>query len=186
MQLLGLVWAGERGTSQFARALVGCQRPDGGWSQNPYVESDAYATGQVLFALAESGNLKASDPVFQRGIRYLLATQKEDGSWRVKSRAPKVQPYFESGFPYEHHQWISMAGTAWAAIALSFANARRLSWRLTCTAGPCPADRRRFLAGKLIVARNIDRSNFRSLRIDYANRSARAVSRAERARPSHA
>jgi hypothetical protein len=59
---------------------------------------------------------------FQRGIRYLLATQGEDGSWHVKSRAPKFQPYFESGFPYEHDQWISMAGTAWAAIALSFAS----------------------------------------------------------------
>jgi ankyrin repeat protein len=119
MQLLGLSWAGEEDTSKFARELVAHQRPDGGWSQNSYLESDAYATGQALFALAESGNLKASDPVFQRGIRYLLATQKEDGSWHVKSRAPKFQPYFESGFPYEHDQWISMAGTAWAAIALS-------------------------------------------------------------------
>ena len=122
MQLLGLTWAGDQDTSRFARQLIARQRPDGGWSQNFSRESDAYATGQALFALGESRNLAAFDPVFQRGIRYLLATQKEDGSWHVKSRSPEVQPYFESGFPYQHDQWISMAGTAWATIALSFAN----------------------------------------------------------------
>jgi hypothetical protein len=122
MQLLGLTWAGDPHTSRLARQLIGRQRADGGWSQNSSLESDAYATGQALFALGESKSLKASDPVFNRGIRYLLATQNEDGSWHVTSRAPKVQPYFESGFPYQHDQWISMAGTAWAAIALSFAN----------------------------------------------------------------
>jgi hypothetical protein len=37
----------------------------------------------------------------------------------VKSRAMKIQPYFESGFPHGHDQWISQAGTAWAMMALS-------------------------------------------------------------------
>jgi squalene cyclase len=122
MQLLGLTWAGDHHTARLARQLIARQRADGGWSQNSSFESDAYATGQALFAIGETKSLKASDPVFQRGIRYLLATQKEDGSWHVKSRSPELQPYFESGFPYQHDQWISMAGTAWAAIALSFAN----------------------------------------------------------------
>jgi hypothetical protein len=31
----------------------------------------------------------------------------------------KIQPYFESGFPYSHDQWISQTGTAWAVMALS-------------------------------------------------------------------
>ena len=39
--------------------------------------------------------------------------------WYVKSRAMKIQPYFESGFPYEHDQWISHAATAWATMALT-------------------------------------------------------------------
>ncbi|HMF75217.1 MAG TPA: hypothetical protein VK604_06105, partial [Bryobacteraceae bacterium] len=43
------------------------------------------------------------------------------GSWFVKSRCPKLQPYFQSGFPYDHDQWISMAGTAWATITLTLA-----------------------------------------------------------------
>ena len=33
----------------------------------------------------------------------------------------KIQPYFESGFPYGHDQWISQSGTAWATLALSVA-----------------------------------------------------------------
>ena len=57
--------------------------------------------------------------MIRRGVLFLLRTQHEDGSWRVKSRAPKLQPYFQSGFPYDGDQWISAAGTAWAAIALT-------------------------------------------------------------------
>jgi hypothetical protein len=38
-------------------ALVAEQRADGGWSQLRSLTSDAYATGQALVALAESGIL---------------------------------------------------------------------------------------------------------------------------------
>jgi len=54
-------------------------------------------------------------------VNYLVATQAADGSWHVKSRAVKLQPYFQSGFPYEHDQWISNTATAWAAAALALA-----------------------------------------------------------------
>jgi hypothetical protein len=39
----------------------------------------------------------------------------------VKTRAAGFQPYFQSGFPHDHNQWISQSGTAWAAMALSVA-----------------------------------------------------------------
>ena len=39
-------------------------------------------------------------------------------SW-VRSRAFPTQPYKESGFPHGKDQWISAAGTSWAAMALS-------------------------------------------------------------------
>ncbi|MCU1262926.1 MAG: Ankyrin [Bryobacterales bacterium] len=122
MQILGLKWAGETDAQlgPLAAKLAGQQRMDGGWSQNPNLPSDAYATGQTLFALAETG-LAPSSPVYRRGVQFLLRTQHADGSWQVKSRAPKLQPYFQSGFPYDHDQWISMAGTAWATIALTMA-----------------------------------------------------------------
>jgi hypothetical protein len=40
----------------------------------------------------------------------------------VQTHTHPLQPYFESGFPYGHHQWISAAGTSWASLALLFAN----------------------------------------------------------------
>ena len=81
--------------------------------------SDAYATGEALYALNAAGNMPTTNPVYQKGVKYLLRTQAADGSWHVASRSIWVQPYFESGFPYAHDQWISAAGTSWAAMALS-------------------------------------------------------------------
>ena len=120
MQLLGLSWAGAQRPLSEARMreLLALQRADGGWPQTPYLASDAYATGQVLYTLHELG-VPASDPAVQRGVTYLLRTQADDGTWHVKSRAMKIQPYFESGFPYGDDQWISQTATAWAAMALT-------------------------------------------------------------------
>jgi hypothetical protein len=63
----------------------------------------------------------ANDSAFRRGVDYLLRTQQENGSWYVKSRAMTFQPYFESGFPRSYDQWISAAGSSWAAMSLSLA-----------------------------------------------------------------
>jgi len=119
MQLLGLSWAGERGLEPFAKKVASMQRADGGWAQTPYLASDAYATAESLVALREAG-LPVTDPVYKRGTEFLLRTQQADGSWHVASRAPKFQPYFQSGFPHGHDQWISMAATAWATTALAY------------------------------------------------------------------
>jgi hypothetical protein len=122
-QLLGLGWShGNKDTVRKAmNELIRLQRADGGWAQIPALGSDAYATGQALTALAEAGGLKASDPVYQRGIRFLLETQLADGSWYVRSRAYPVQPYFDSEFPHDRDQFISAAATNWATIALTLA-----------------------------------------------------------------
>jgi hypothetical protein len=123
MQILGLKWAGAKPEVQQQRTkeLIALQRPDGGWAQTPWLASDAYATGQVLYMLHETGASAKNSAVVRRGVEFLLRTEKEDGSWFVKSRAMKIQPYFQSGFPYDHDQWISEIGTAWAVIALSTA-----------------------------------------------------------------
>jgi hypothetical protein len=120
MQLLGIAWAGHKPSSQRVKELLSKQRDCGGWAQTDNLAADAYATGEALWALHESG-VPSSDPVFRRGVDFLLRTQQEDGSWHVISRALKFQPYFQSGFPYDHDQWISQAGTAIAVIALTFA-----------------------------------------------------------------
>jgi len=127
MQILGLKWAGVQAGLRETRTkeLIALQRSDGGWAQTPYLASDAYATGQVLYTLHETGFSSADDPAFRRGVEFLLRTQKEDGSWYVKSRAMKIQPYFQSGFPYDHDQWISASATAWASMALTFTEAEK-------------------------------------------------------------
>jgi ankyrin repeat protein len=118
---LALAWAqpGSDSARRSARTLVAMQRPDGGWSQLHGIESDAYATGQALFALAIAGNMAADDTTYRKGVKFLLDTQAEDGTWRVRTRAIWLQPYFESGFPYGRDQFISTAGSAWAVLALA-------------------------------------------------------------------
>ena len=103
------------------RELLALQREDGGWSGNPYLNSEAFSTGEALVALAQSGAVAATNVAYRRGLGFLLSTQYPDGSWYVRSRAIKFQPYFESGFPFGHDQWISAAGTAWAAQAIALA-----------------------------------------------------------------
>jgi ankyrin repeat protein len=122
-QILGLAWAGANKDviRKAARELLSEQRPDGGWAQLPSLVSDAYATGQALVALKEAGALAATTPAYRRGTQFLLNSQLEDGSWYVKSRALPIQPFFESGFPHGHDQWISAAATNWATMALAHA-----------------------------------------------------------------
>jgi hypothetical protein len=125
MQLLGLGWAkaDEKNIRAAAGALIARQRPDGGWGQLSSLDSDAYATGQALVALQWGGNMSTSDPVYRRGVDFLLRTQMSDGSWLVRSRSFPVQKYRESGFPHGKDQWISAAGSSWAVMALSLAKA---------------------------------------------------------------
>jgi len=122
-QLLGLKWVnGDKNfIAQQAKKLLATQREDGGWSQLPTLESDSYATGQALYALYEIGELRPGDPAYQKGISFLLKTQYEDGSWKVKSRSVPFVPFVENGFPHDKDQFISAAGTNWATMALILA-----------------------------------------------------------------
>ena len=121
-KLLGLLWskapAGE--VARASQRLAKLQRPEGGWAQRPTMAPDAYATGQSLYALHTAG-MAPSSTVYQKGARYLLQTQLDDGTWFVRSRAFGFQPSFDAGFPHGRDQFISAAATAWAAIALAYA-----------------------------------------------------------------
>ena len=118
-QLMGLAWTGAPSSAgqRIAAGLERLQRPNGGWAQLESLAADGFATGVALLALRESG-MPPTDAVYTRGVEYLLSTQKPDGSWFVASRSPKLRPYFQSGFPHHHDQWISAAATANAAAAL--------------------------------------------------------------------
>jgi len=121
MRLWGLKASGapEDAVRKAATSLLALQRADGGWGGNPHMKSDAYATGVALTALVQSGALGVRTDAYRRGSKFLLSTQFPDGSWHVRSRSIKFQPYFESGFPFGHDQWISTAATAWAAQAIA-------------------------------------------------------------------
>jgi squalene cyclase len=118
---LGLKWAGADPAEleDPIATLLGAQRADGGFAQLGLLGSDPYATAQALVALREAGNLPSDDSTIRRAVRYLLAMQFPDGSWFVRTRSPQAQPYIESGFPHGHSQYISIAATAWAAMALA-------------------------------------------------------------------
>ena len=121
---------------RYRDALLRTQRADGGWSQIPTRPSDAYATGQVLVALNQTGH-PASSGAYQRGVAFLIANQKADGSWQVGSRrrdeVSRGQEYFETGFPHGRDQFISYAGSAWATMALILTRRPGLSAALTDT-----------------------------------------------------
>jgi hypothetical protein len=104
-----------------AKDLLAAQRDDGGWPQLPEGGSDAYATGSALAALAQAGGVQVTDAAYRKGTAWLLGAQKEDGSWHVRSRSKPFQAYFESGFPHEKDQFISMAASGWSVVALALA-----------------------------------------------------------------
>jgi ankyrin repeat protein len=120
MRLMGLAWTqAPKGRIDAAiRDVRQQQDASGGWSQFSRTDPDAYATGLSLYALHVAG-VKATDEAYKKGVAYLLANQYQDGTWLIRTHSFPVQRYFESGFPYGRHQWISTAGTSWAALAVA-------------------------------------------------------------------
>jgi len=102
----------------YRKDVLKTQQPDGGWSQKPGMKSDAYATGQTVFVLLQTGLLPTS-PAVRKGLAYLSKTQQQDGSWFVKTRSKPVQKYFDNGDPHGKSQFISISATAWATAALA-------------------------------------------------------------------
>ncbi|SNT06778.1 Squalene-hopene cyclase C-terminal domain-containing protein [Granulicella rosea] len=118
----GLAWAGTNKPAllRAVQELKSAQKPDGGWSDLPSMDSSAYATGKSLVALHTAG-MAVSDPAYQRGMKWLLSHQQPDGSWYVQTRALGFQPWSDAGFPHKYDQFISAAATNWAAMALTLA-----------------------------------------------------------------
>jgi ankyrin repeat protein len=123
-RLLGLSWSQAEASAiaSASRSLLQTQQPDGGWNSIQGRASDAYSTGQALWALLETLRVSESDPSCQRALAFLLRTQEKDGSWHVATRlhppAPLSPEYFESSYPYEHDQYVSIMGASWAVMAL--------------------------------------------------------------------
>ena len=95
--------------------LLALQRADGGWSQTvPEMKSDAFATGQTLYVLSLAG-YTAERPEIKRGIDFLNATQKPDGSWPMISRStPDGSPGSSKLLTP-----ITCAASSWATLGLA-------------------------------------------------------------------
>jgi hypothetical protein len=120
--LLGLRSAKPRKTLQATiDKLLALQRADGGWSPTvPELKSDAFASGQTLYVLSLAG-FTAERSEIKRGMDFLVATQKPDGSWPMISRStPDGSPGSSKLLTP-----ITCAASSWATLGLARLAPRR-------------------------------------------------------------
>lgn len=108
--LLESKWGDEASIAAARMKLFSLQREDGGWGWLTDQDSDALATGQILWTLTQCGLTTANQEVRQ-SIRFLLDTQREDGTWRVESTRANDKGAVKPTSVY----W----GTTWAVIGLT-------------------------------------------------------------------
>ena len=114
--LLAQALGDEPTAAEVQAELLAGQNPDGGWGWLPGDASNAFSTGQALYALSRMGLLAedgADARACDRAQRFLIADQSDDGSWPVPSAAISSEPNEERDVIY--HFW----GTAWATIGLA-------------------------------------------------------------------
>ena len=70
-------------------------------------------TGQAVYALAIAGDPDTTGKSLQRGVDYLLTTQRADGTWVTASELISTEP--SPGKDYVYTFW----GTSWASIGLA-------------------------------------------------------------------
>jgi hypothetical protein len=102
---------------EILKELLARQAADGGWSANPeqHQPSDAFATGQSLYALCLAGNgdekVKAA---IERARQFLVSKQEKNGSWLVPTTAFHPPTGREKKTDPVYAYW----GTAWATLGL--------------------------------------------------------------------
>jgi hypothetical protein len=94
----------------FRSELLARQNEDGGWSWwKDNKTSDAFATGQALYALGTTGR-DGRDAAVAKAWKFLGRTQAEDGTWNVPQEVINTHPRKLNVYTY----W----GAAWAAIGI--------------------------------------------------------------------
>ncbi len=130
-KLEGLLEEGER--ERIIELIRSKQRADGGWALRAFARpeewgegnraeklraekefadppSDGHQTGLALVALREAG-VGAQDPGIQKGVRWLLANQRESGRWWTRS------------LNTDNYHFIAFSGTLYPLVALHLCDA---------------------------------------------------------------
>lgn len=107
--LLAHEQADDAATTRLTEQLTSQQQSDGGWGWLIGEESDALATGMSLYALLRAG-VPRQDPRIERARQFLVQSQRDDGSWKVKGTKEKKKNRVEETASY----W----GTAWGVLGL--------------------------------------------------------------------
>jgi hypothetical protein len=113
LRLLVEAQAGKRG-KDLASGIAGLlkrQNTDGGWGPTRELPSDAYATGQALYALSLAG-VRNNRAEIERARAFLITHQRPDGSWLMIPRAHPGQTPFKNPAP------IIYFGSSWATLGL--------------------------------------------------------------------
>jgi hypothetical protein len=97
------------GATDLVATLRRQQRADGGWGWIVGEESDALGTGLALYALLRAG-APSDDDATRAARRFLVKTQRDDGSWPVRGTKANKREGIEETAVY----W----GTTWATLAL--------------------------------------------------------------------
>ncbi len=122
--LASLQAAGEAMGQSYVRGavdwLLSQQNGDGGWGETCHSYEDpgcrgkgpstASQTAWALMGLIAAG--EAANPAVERGIRYLVKTQHEDGSW-------KEEAYTGTGFPRAFYLRYDLYRIYFPLLALS-------------------------------------------------------------------
>lgn len=102
---------------EYRAELLKRQNADGGWAWRNGAASEAFGTGQALYALGGMGGDRA-DPALPRAWRYLIDTQQKDGSWQVPHQAISTKNL--QGKEARHIAEVyNFWGTTWATIGLA-------------------------------------------------------------------
>lgn len=112
--------------------LLRRQNGDGGWSQMKDMSSDAYATGQVLWALSFAP-ISTEHVAIGRAISFLVANQQESGAWPMTARshpgAKLTKPRYLVPITYFGSAWATLGMVRFVPPDLDAATMQKLAFQ---------------------------------------------------------